>query len=412
MKSTPEREPSPLSPSAEIAELRELLAEAEETIRAIRTGEADAVVTTGKLGTQVFTLEGAGHAYRLLIESMNEGALTLTTEEIIVYANPYFATMVKCPLKRVMGSSLRRFLSVDDRARVREMLLLRGLAGSKILVKLLASDLSQIAVQISIRRTARHGVNSPIIGMVVTDLTEALRSEELLRALTNSVARAQEDERRRVSLELHDGITQLCCAIQFQSQALLESLATRDGSEVQAAEELRDMAGSAAREVERVSHNLRPSALDQLGLAAAMGDFGKEFTARTGIGVTLTCTEPTLRMPAETEMVLYRIFQEALRNAEKHANAKQITVELTLDGLFIQLAIRDDGCGFDPDHRPARRKGLGGLGLVSMRERASFVGGEVKVTSVLRSGTEIQVRIPILHSGPSGADRPKALPLG
>src|ERR1043166_8035014 len=100
----------------QLVELRARLAEAEETLRAIRSGEVDAVVVAGKAGPQVFTLQGAEHSYRLLIESMNEGALTLTADKVILYANQCFARMVKCPLEQVMGSSFRRFLSAEDRA--------------------------------------------------------------------------------------------------------------------------------------------------------------------------------------------------------------------------------------------------------------------------------------------------------
>ena len=106
----------------ELAELRARLAIAEETLRAIRTGEVDTVMVAGKEGSQVFTLEGAEHAYRVLIESMNEGALTLTADKMILYANQCFARMVKCPLEQVMGSSFRRFLSAADRATLRPLL--------------------------------------------------------------------------------------------------------------------------------------------------------------------------------------------------------------------------------------------------------------------------------------------------
>src|SRR5213593_591792 len=93
----------------ELAQLRARLVAAEETLRAIRSGEVDAVVVAGKEGPQVFTLEGVEHAYRVLIESMNEGALRLTAEGVILYANQCFATMVKRPLEQVLGSSFHRF---------------------------------------------------------------------------------------------------------------------------------------------------------------------------------------------------------------------------------------------------------------------------------------------------------------
>ena len=107
------------APSRELDRVRARLADAEETLRAIRNGEVDSVVVAGKEGRQVFTLQGAEHTYRMLIESMNEGALTLTADKTILFANQRFATMVKCPLEQVLGSSFHRFLSDADRATLR-----------------------------------------------------------------------------------------------------------------------------------------------------------------------------------------------------------------------------------------------------------------------------------------------------
>src|ERR1017187_5590795 len=120
--------------------LRTQLAEAEETLRAIRTGEVDTVLVAGKQGPQVFTLKGAEHAYRVLIESMNEGALTITADKMILYANHCFARMVKCPLEQVMGGSFRRFLYAADRATLRPLMKRADPSGSKIQVLLNAGD--------------------------------------------------------------------------------------------------------------------------------------------------------------------------------------------------------------------------------------------------------------------------------
>jgi PAS domain S-box-containing protein len=394
LKITRHKSSSRLAPSRELAELRARLAEAEETLRAIRTGEVDTVVVAGKQGPQVFTLEGAGHAYRVLIESMNEGSLTLTAKGVILYANQCFARMVKHPLEQVTGSSFRRFLSAADRATLRPLLKRADKSGSKIQVLLQAGDGSQMPVQISIRPLAKHGFNRATIGMVVTDMTEARRNEEMLRALTHRVVQVQEAERGRVAIELHDGITQLLCAILFRSQALVTSLSARDGPAKGEAMKLRELAGKTAEEVERISHNLRPSVLDQLGLVAALRATSTEFADRTGVAVKLACAKLTARLPADTELTLYRILQEALRNVEKHARARHVTVSLR-QRAFIQLAINDDGIGFDPEHHAARRKGKGGLGLLSMRERATYVGGAFKIKSVRGAGTEIEVLIPL-----------------
>ena len=395
------------APSGELAELRVRVADAEETLRAIRTGEVDSVTVAGKAGLQVFTLEGAEHAYRILIESMNEGALMLTADKMILYANQCFARMVKCPLEQVTGSSFRRFLSVEDLARFRPFLKRADQSGSKIQVQLMAGDGSQISAQISIRLLAKNGFPRAPVGLVVTDLTETRRTEELLRALTNRVVHVQEAERGRVALELHDNITQLLCAVLFRGQVLANSLSARDGPAKNEALKLRDMIGQTAEEVERISRNLRPGVLDQLGLVAVLQATSTEFAKRTGLLVKLACVELTARLPADTELTLYRILQEALKNVEKHAHARQVTVHLTKQSDIVQLVVMDDGKGFDPGHFPARRKGKDGLGLLSMRERANYVGGTLKVTSVRRVGTEIKVRIPLPPSATTAiAHRP------
>ena len=385
------------APSGELARLRDRLTESEKTLRAIRAGEVDTVTVAGKQGPQVFTLHGAEHAYRVVIESMNEGALTLTADnKMILYANQCFARMVGCPLEQVTGSSFRRFLSIEDRATLKVLLKRAAKAGAKIQVLLNASNGSQLPVQISIRPLEKNGFDHETVGMVVTDMTESRRTEELLRALTHRVVQVQEAERGRVALELHDNITQLLCAILFRSQALADHLSARDGSSKKEATKLREMLGECAEEVERISRNLRPSVLDQLGLVSALQATSKDFADRTGVAVKLVCAQLAVRLPADAELALYRILQEALRNVEKHGRARHVTVHLTQRDTVVQLAINDDGIGFDANHHAARRKGKAVLGLLGMRERAAYVGGTLTVKSGLRVGTEIEVRIPLL----------------
>jgi len=383
------------APGRELAEVKVRLADAEEALRAIRAGEVDTLLVSGKQGQQVFTLQGAEHAYRLLIESMNEGALTLTTDKMILFANSCFAKMVRCPLKEVMGSSFRRFLSPADRALLRSNLKTAGQSGAKFQAVLLACDGSFMPVLISIRSTKKNGSKGATFGIVVTDLTEIRKAEGLMRELTHRVVQVQEDERGRVALELHDGITQLLCAIVFRSQALVASLSAHDGTAMGEATMLRDMAGKTVEEVGRVAHNLRPNVLDQLGLVAAMRDAGTEFAGRTGVSVKLASAPMTSRLSAGNELTLYRIFQEALRNVEKHAGAHNVAVNLTFPDSIVQLVIKDDGVGFDPESPPVAQNGRGSLGLFGMRERVSHAGGAIELTSAQDGGTEIKVRIPI-----------------
>lgn len=396
--------PSIPAPADALAELRVRLAEAEETLRAIRTGDVDAVVGTGKQDSKVFTLQGAEHTYRVLIESMNEGALTLTVDKMILYANQRFADLVKCRLEQVTGGSFRRFLSDADRATLRPLMKNAAKTGAKLQVMLHACDGSLIPVQISIRLLPKVGIDQITIGMVVTDLTEARRTEDMLRALTHRVVKVQEEERKRIALELHDGITQLLCGILFHSQALVASLSADEGSSKGMATKLRDIAGKTAEEVERISRNLRPSVLDNLGLVAALRETSTQFANRTGISVKLACVGLAARLPADTEMALYRILQEALRNIEKHSRARNVMVSLTKRGDALRMTINDDGIGFNSDGQLTKARRKGGLGLVSMRERAAFVGGTLTLKSTRqnrgatakgRSGTEVEISVSV-----------------
>ncbi len=387
----------------EVATLRTRLAEAEDALRAIRGGEVDTVIVAGQQGQQVFTLQGAEHAYRALIESMNEGALTLTGDKVILYANQCFARIVRCPLEQVIGSSFRRFLAPADRPGLRRLMKQSASFGTKVPLLLHGGDGSLQPVQISVQEIDQDGSNSLTIGMVVTDMTEVREHEARLRALTQRVVQAQETERGRVALELHDHITQLLCAVAFRSAALAEKISTRDRPAKLEARALHAMLTRTGQEVERISRNLRPSVLDQLGLDAVLRETCTEFTHRTGLAVQLTCVELNPRLPADTELTLYRILQEALKNIEKHAGAHHVVVDLSQPGDSVQLTIIDNGIGFDSNRRPAARKGVRGLGLLSMNERANYVHGTLTIKSGLRAGTEIIVRVPLVSVTPAAA---------
>jgi signal transduction histidine kinase len=244
--------------------------------------------------------------------------------------------------------------------------------------------------------------------MVVTDMTEARRNEEMLRTLTHRVVQAQETERGRVALELHDNITQLLCAVLVRSQTLADKLSPSDGPSKTEAIKLRELLGETAEEVERISRNLRPGVLDELGLVAVLHNTSTKFADRMGISIKLACVQLIVRLPADTELALYRILQEALKNVEQHARARHVTVRLTKQGDTVQLVIKDDGIGFDPDHRPARRKEKGGLGLLGMRERATYVGGTLMVKSAPGKGSTVTAQMPLIDrtsGGRSSANR-------
>jgi len=379
--------------------LRARLAEVEETLHAIRTGGVDAVVVSGQHGPRVYTLEGAEHAYRVLVESMNEGALTLTGGAVILYANESFANMVKRPLELIMGYSFERLLSAADQAGFQRRLKRTAKSGSRLQVLLQAGDGSQVPAQISIRQLPEDGSRNVSFGMVVTDMTETRRSQEMLRVLSHRLAQAQESERGRLALELTDDITQSLVVILFGLQTLVDKLPEHEWPRRTEVAKLDALLGEAAEKVERISRSLMPSILKNLGLVAALRAATEEFVKRTGVSVEFSGARLSPPPSVEARLALYRIFEEALRNVEKHAGARHLTVRLTQRGAYAQLVIRDDGVGFDPHHVPAKGREEDGWGLLRIRERVEFLGGALTIKSAVRSGTELKVHIPLPERG-------------
>ncbi len=395
MKPTPCRRPASRDPALVIARLRARLAESVATLQAVRTGQVDAVVVAGKTGPRVFTLEGADHPYRVLIESMNEGALTLSPDASILYANQRFARMVRRPLELVAGGSFFRFLAAEEQPVIRALLQRSRKSGAKIQSRLNAGDNTRLPVQISFQPLPKGGSNRATIGLVVTDMTEARRSEQMLRALTHRVVVVQEAERGRVALELHDHITQLLCGVLVRCHTLENRLPARGKFARAEAARLRLMLGETVDEVERISRNLRPGLLEHLGLVEVLRVTGDEFALRTGVSLHLDCAPLSSRLPPAIELALYRIVQEALKNVEFHARARNASLLLKKSGDSVWLKVKDDGVGFDPEARPTGPEANEGLGLLGMRERATYAGGVLTLSSARDSGTKIEVLIPL-----------------
>ena len=255
---------------------------------------------------------------------------------------------------------------------------------------------SKVAVFAELHRKGRElaDANRALLAEVI----QRGRAEEQLRALTHRVVHAQEAERGRVAIELHDSITQILLVALMRVRAMEVGLVGCDESAKIEARALSGLLRKAAGEVERISHTLRPSVLREVGLVAVLRDSSAEFEERTGVSVELKCVELTERLPGEVELAIYRILQEALRNIEQHADARQVSLSLTQQDLFVQLAIHDDGVGFDQEALSAREGGRSGLGLLSMHLRATDVGGVFVVRSGRGIGTDIEARIPLSPS--------------
>lgn len=223
-------------------------------------------------------------------------------------------------------------------------------------------------------------------------LDELQRDREKLQLLANQVIQAQEDERQRISRELHDDTAQVLFAQLLRLTALKAS--SHDVVR-QLSEELEDMTVEAIESVRRLALELRPPALDDLGLREALGAAAQRFEDQTGIEPTYSVIGVKGRLPAEVELVLYRVAQEALTNILKHADPSRVDMRLGRWPSEVILTVEDDGPGFDVNAVRIRDgRGLG-LGLFGMEERVQLVGGTLSIEQVRPHGTRITARIPL-----------------
>ena len=213
-----------------------------------------------------------------------------------------------------------------------------------------------------------------------------------LQRLSARLVHIQEEERSRIARELHDAVGQALSAVKVEllvAERTLERLAP--GANL--LQDAQVNADSALRSVRDLSHLLHPSALDDLGLVAALGSHLAEYSKRHEIAVAFLHAGIVGRQPAEVERAVYRIVQEALTNVARHAHARRVRVALAVESDVLRVVVEDDGRGFDVSdaEQPGRRRGLGLLGI---RERALQLGGTVCVSSRFGDGTQIQVDLP------------------
>lgn len=233
----------------------------------------------------------------------------------------------------------------------------------------------------------------------VREITERKRAEDRMRDLSKRLLDAQETERRRVARELHDGVNQILSASRMKIEALAQDASDTEaaGKDLRRASELVDQA---IGEIRRISHNLGPAVLDDLGLAAAVRSACDEFRKQSGLALSLRCSRLPARMPAPVELAVFRILQEALNNVARHAQAARVNVRVAATARALTLRVSDDGRGIAKSKDGTRLRLRGGLGLDNMRERAELVGGDFEVHTQPGKGTELRVRIPITAPEP------------
>ncbi|MBI1281349.1 MAG: HAMP domain-containing protein [Anaerolineaceae bacterium] len=213
------------------------------------------------------------------------------------------------------------------------------------------------------------------------------RYQSALQDYLREITQTQEDERARLGRELHDETVQTLIALGHKAQMVQRTLERDPQQSIERVAELRQMVANAIEEVRRFSRALRPLYLEELGLVPALETLARETEATFRIDGTPG------RLKADKELAIYRIAQESLNNARRHANAQNLLIQLSYGGSEVILRVSDDGIGFEIPPNLNELTRTGHFGLMGMRERVQIVGGQIKITSTPSQGTVVTVKV-------------------
>ncbi|TCM97256.1 two-component system sensor histidine kinase DegS [Paenibacillus sp. BK033] len=230
----------------------------------------------------------------------------------------------------------------------------------------------------------------------LNQVSRILESAKTRQMIGLKIIVAQEEERKRISREIHDGPAQSLANIVLRTEIVERMLLKKEFQLVQ--DELLDLKGqvrSGLEEIRKIIFNLRPMALDDLGLVPALRKFAHDFEDKTKIRTIFELNGKEVRMPSAMEAGVFRLVQEAFTNAQKHARASFVTLEVAFTTETVTITIVDNGIGFQSEQAEAHAQNNSSFGLIGMRERVDLLEGRMEIDSKLGQGTKIIINIPI-----------------
>ena len=376
--------------------------EAQEIVKAIRGGRIDALVMQSARGDRVVTLQGAELPYRVLVESINEGAATLDRSGNVLYANARFAEILDLSVEKLVGTALVNHLPSWQRDKLLELIAQghRRSAGIELTLEAPTGPPKLVRFTLKpLKNTPRHTVC--VVATELTELVEAneaLKSnEESLRQLSARLLQLQDEERRHIARDLHDITGQ---KLAFQSMAL-SALQTKqcpnlDAESQQALSESLVLNKEISAEIRTLSYLLHPPLLDELGLSSAARWYAAGFTKRTGIPIDVDVPQEIKRLSPDAEVAIFRVLQESLTNVHRYANTPRARLRIRTTEDDIRVEIEDYGKGIQATKSKSAQESVErlGVGIQGMTERIRQLGGSLKITSGPKRGTLVTVIIP------------------
>ena len=337
-----------------------------------------------------------------IVEQMVAGIYVIQDDRF-VYCNATWAGIAGYTVEEATGMSLAQIVPPDFLEVVRSRIRAR-LAGHPPSMHFITRGLHRDGrvrfVEVHGSRITYRGRPAVMgVGVDVTDRVrgeeERQRSREQLQALAAYTANKLEEQRLALARDVHDVLGGMLTSIKMDATRIQRRA---DNPEVQALTQgLIALTQQTIDTVKQISEALRPSALDHLDLSVALANELQAFTRRSGVPHALDADAPALRLAPRHATAVYRIFQEGLTNVSRHSKARRVNVRLRVEDGRLRLALHDDGCGFDPEAPEGSA-----LGLLSMRERAREIGGELQIHSAPGAGTRLVLSVP-LHQEPRPA---------
>jgi two-component system NarL family sensor kinase len=378
-------------------------AEAEEIVLAIRRGGIDALVMQGTHGEKVVTLQGTEHPYRVLVESINDGAATLDADGIVLYANSRFAQILNIPVGKLTGSSLHNNLSAGQSDKLKKLIRQALHRSSAVELTLDATAGRPKLVRFTLRPLKDSDIHK--VGVVATELTElveanaALKSnEESLRQLSARLLQLQDEERRRIARDLHDVTGQKLAVLSMALSGVLNRPnGNLDADSKRALTESLAWSKEVAAEIRTLSYLLHPPLLDELGLSSAVKWYLAGFTSRTGIQMEMEIPSDIQRLSPDAEVAIFRVLQESLTNVHRYAESPKAVVRMDVTADEIRLEIQDFGKGVQSSRANSPNGSVArlGVGIQGMTERMRQLGGKLEITSSPNKGTLVAATIPV-----------------